>query len=316
MNWNKIKNIFQERRLPYFIEHRLQYVINMTFFRLNRFLSGLSWIGLIPRRDYESVVITFKCGFHGQTGGVFAIASIANMLAKRYRVEFVSYSSSYYNRVLSHQVRLVKRANLDSNLFVCDVSCDHKFFEALKRRHKKVLVSCHGFLNASHDLLPEYVERSLSYADVVHVVSAVQQDSFQLPKNKVVVIPNATTKIHKMSSTRNAGCVGNLNLKSKNVQRSVEIVLQSDVEKIHLYSMDNDYWHNPRVVLHRWESNKRRIYNSFDVLVFMSEIETFGLVVIEAMSAGIPCMLSDIPAFRQFKDAPGVVLIGGANCNT
>ena len=41
----------------------------------------------------------------------------------------------------------------------------------------------------------------------------------------------------------------------------------------------------------------------------MSESETFGLVVIKAKSAGIPCVLSSIPAFKQFRECPGVILV-------
>jgi glycosyltransferase involved in cell wall biosynthesis len=48
--------------------------------------------------------------------------------------------------------------------------------------------------------------------------------------------------------------------------------------------------------------------------VFMSGEETFGLVVAEAMSAGIPCVLSSLPVFRKFfGDCPGVVLIDDTN---
>ncbi len=40
--------------------------------------------------------------------------------------------------------------------------------------------------------------------------------------------------------------------------------------------------------------------------------ETFGLVVTEALSAGLPCALSDIPVFRSlFSDCPGVVFLSG-----
>ena len=109
--------------------------------------------------------------------------------------------------------------------------------------------------------------------------------------------------------TNNVGSVGNLSDVRKNADQSIKIALASKADAIHLWSIKQDIWHHERVVTHSWETDKEKIYNSFDVLVFMSELETFGLVVIEAMSAGIPCMLSDIPVFKQFEQCPGVVII-------
>ena len=54
------------------------------------------------------------------------------------------------------------------------------------------------------------------------------------------------------------------------------------------------------------------MYDSFDVLISASKYETFGLVVAEALSAGIPCLLADIPTFRSlYSDCEGVILLTG-----
>ena len=63
---------------------------------------------------------------------------------------------------------------------------------------------------------------------------------------------------------------------------------------------------DPRVIYHSWEYCREKIYNSFDVLIFFSERDTFGLVVAEALSAGIPCLLADLKSFSPFIDCPGV----------
>ncbi|HGS5689709.1 TPA: glycosyltransferase family 4 protein [Vibrio cholerae] len=44
-------------------------------------------------------------------------------------------------------------------------------------------------------------------------------------------------------------------------------------------------------------------YQTIDCLVYPSESESLGLVPIEAMSCGVFCVLSDIPAFRELLDA-------------
>lgn len=302
---NKIFEIINERRLPYFLKKRLTLSINSLYYFLNIF------VFLFKQKNAKK--ITFNCGFHGETGGVFAIASIANLLSRNYDVEFITYPNSNYNRFLNRSIRFVNSPDLNSNLFICDVSCEHSFFEFLKSNNKKTIVSCHGFLDESHGLTKERVLKTLSFADKVHFVSHVQQDSFNLFEDSYKVIPNTTKAIYKSVQTNNAGCVGNLNEARKNAQGSIDIVLKSNLKKLHLWSAEVDKWQNSRIIVHPWESNKNKIYNSFDILVFMSQLETFGLVVIEAMSAGIPCLLSNIPAFQQFKDCPGVVIIDESN---
>lgn len=43
--------------------------------------------------------------------------------------------------------------------------------------------------------------------------------------------------------------------------------------------------------------------------MFLSHQETFGLVIAEALSAGIPFIPSDIDAFLPFKNCPRVVYV-------
>ncbi|MEZ9324223.1 glycosyltransferase family 4 protein [Vibrio cyclitrophicus] len=43
-------------------------------------------------------------------------------------------------------------------------------------------------------------------------------------------------------------------------------------------------------------------YSSIDVLVYPSDSESLGLVPLEAMSCGVYCILSDIPAFLELKE--------------
>lgn len=306
--YKKIKQVFQEKRLPWFISNRIEKLKNTLYFVKN----NLSYVFNTPSHD-DNKLISYVCGFHGGTGGAFAAASIANILASRYRVEFVTYFTSDINRLLSKKVKLVLQANLKSDLFICDAECEHSFYQQLKSLNKKLIISCHCLPEQSHGLEPDYIIKSLTYADCVHFVSAIQQEAFQLSNAQCRVIPNTSKKINKTILTNNVGSVGNLSDVRKNANESIKIALASKASAIHLWSVKQDIWQNNRVITHHWETDKNKIYNSFDVLVFMSELETFGLVVIEAMSAGIPCMLSAIPVFKQFEKCPGIVIIDAEN---
>jgi glycosyltransferase involved in cell wall biosynthesis len=253
--------------------------------------------------------IVFVCGFHGKTGAVTSIANVANMLSKKNRVEFVTFSSSNYNSLLTPRVRLISDLHFDADLYICDLSCKHETLNSIKVHSKKILISCHGMLHSQYGLSPEYKLKSISYADKVHFVNPIQNDEYKLPHDRCILIPNTVDAIRKRKASNDVGTVGNLNLKNKNVEAAVSIAMASHADRIHLWSINSDRWKNSRVVVHEWQNNKEKIYDSFDVLVFMSQEEALSMVVLEAMSAGIPCLLSDIPAFRYFSNAPGVALV-------
>jgi glycosyltransferase involved in cell wall biosynthesis len=304
----KIKLLLKEKRLPWFVLYRVKKLKNSIFFILNKSSNFFVFKNRKPKK-----LITYVCGFHGETGGAIAAASIANLLSSEYRVEFVTFLTSDINPLLACEVKVVRKVNFQSDLFICDAECEHTFYQKLRDLNKKLIISCHCLPDQSHGLKPEYIVKSLSYADIVHFVSDLQQDAFKLLNNACQIIPNTSQKVNKTVCTNNAGCVGNLSNVQKNVNKSIDIVLNSKANNIQLWSVKEDIWKHPRVITHSWESDKLKVYNSFDILVFMSEVETFGLVVIEAMSAGIPCILSNIPVFKQFKECPGVVVLDDNN---
>lgn len=302
----KILRIIEERRVPWIIEDRCGKFFNSLHYIKKKYLN---------ENKCKYVDITFKCGFHGKTGGLYAIAAIANMLSVKYNINFVSYPSSNYNSILCDKVNITNKLNLDSDIYIFDVSCDHETYEQIRRLGKPIVVSCHGFLYESHGLESDYVIRSLLLSDLTHFVNMVQQESFQLHHGKYAIIPNSTKRITKKTFTHNVGVVGNLDDEKKNVKESVEIFLKSNASKIHLWSCSRSqaFNSNGRIVFHSWENDKSKIYNSFDVLVFMGKQETFSLTVIEAMSAGIPCLISAIPAHEQYRKCPGVVIVDDNN---
>ena len=304
--FSSLGEIVRQRRLPWFVERRMQLLENRTAYARNKFKGRKSGSAtVVPPHP----LIAFRCGFHGNTGGTVAIAATANLLATVNHVEFEASPISNFNRLLSGDVRTVSTCSVDADLYICDVSCDHDFMRQVKAQGKPLLVCCHGLRDALHGLCEERVVTSLALADQVQFVSIAQQHSFNLSPKEFTVIPNTTPPVRKRRITNNVGVVGNLDEPRKNAEATVRVGLASSADQVHLWGTNHDLWDDPRVLVHPFETNRETIYDSFDCLVFLSTLETFGMVVIEAMSAGIPCVLSPLPAFERFRDAPGVVFV-------
>lgn len=255
------------------------------------------------------VHVQFVCGFHGASGGPVAIATTANVLSQEFRVSFVTGPASHFNRLLSANVTVLGEATDDVDLYICDANLPHPVLDEFRTRGVPVIVTVHGFKDASHGKSQAQITGSLDRADLVHFVSNVQQDSFQRAPGTFRVIPNLSEPVLKRQFGRNIGAVGRMDDPLKGAAKTVAIGDASHAHAIHLWSSEGGEFASAKVVTHPHEFDKGRIYDSIDVLVFMSELETFGLVVIEAMSAGIPCVLSPLPAFAQFEDIPGVVIV-------
>ena len=308
----KIKALLIERRVPWVLKEQLNIWRNRYHYYKNRLYHTLN------STTNKRKTIIFYCGFHGKTGGVFAIANIANLLSISYNVEFYSYPKSTYNAILRNTVKIIGQQNSKADLYICDVKYDLNHRKELKKLGRKVIVSCHGLLDALHGLTQDHVKESLHLADKVHFVSDVQQDSFHLEESHFSVIPNITDKINKNNRTNNIGIVGNPDDPRKNIYEALNIAIKSNAEFIHVWGSSRiDYsridYKDPRIIAHPWENNKTKIYNSFDVLVFLSKMENFSMVLVEALSCGIPCLLSNIPGFKQFEKCLGVVLIDDAS---
>ncbi|WP_339722112.1 glycosyltransferase [uncultured Paraglaciecola sp.] len=274
-------------------------------------LNALSYLTKRIRHssNTQPLSIEFVCGFHGKSGGPIAIASIANGLAKVFNVNFVLTATSFYARLLSSEIKFTRNIDFSKDVYIVDLSADENVVRQIKAHNKLIILTIHGLRNALHKLNNEHIDNMLSLADKVHFVGQVQQDSYQLTADSFFIIPNSAQAVNKSKTTSNIGVVGNLDEPRKNAATSVEIGLRSDCEKIHLWSTSKQFSGDPRVIHHSWENDKEKIFDSFDVLVFLSQQETFGLVIAEALSAGIPCVLSNIDAFIPFQPCPGVVLI-------
>ena len=303
-NMNRLITLLKSPRVPWRLRNAITLSRNKIYFYRQRWLQrGLSSVPAKP-------VLVFECGFHGMTGGPVAIASIASTLAEDFEVYFVSFPESHYNPLLSRSVRLLRhRKELRRQIaaFVSDENLPTTALKAL-RAEGPLLLTVHCLKDELTGLSPHQLEAALDCADQVHFVSQMQQDSFRL-RNAPTIIPNSCRQVEKTQHGQAVGSVGRLEAPDKNAVQAVAIARVAGISPIHLWGAELTTFSGDDVVVHGWSNNKTSIFNSIDVLVSMSKFETFGLVVIEAMSAGIPCLLSDIAAFRQFRDCPGIALV-------
>jgi glycosyltransferase involved in cell wall biosynthesis len=301
--FNRVSQLISSKKLPWRIVNSLNKIINVYNYYSN-FVTSLFKL----RKEGEQIKIVFCCGFHGVSGGPIAISSIANMLAYKYQVKFVTYPTSNYNKLLNSKVKLIASVEYDADTFIADEGCDHKVLEKMNLAQGNLIITCHCLRDRLTGLDPDYIYRSFSFADEIHFVGEVQQNSFKLERAPRI-IANSCFHVNKTVHGNSAGTVGRLTDPDKNAKLSFDIARKANLQPFHLWGADAKDFQQSSAVVHSWETDKQKIYNAIDVLVFMSKYETFGLVVIEAMSAGIPCLLSNIPAFQQYRDCPGIEFV-------
>jgi hypothetical protein len=238
-------------------------------------------------------------------------------------------------RVLS--ARLSATDDVQVSLFISDENQELDRLHAM-RALAPLLLSVHCFNGLATGRSPAELAQRLALAHYVHFVSCVQQQSFmpttgaETPYQARVIgnlcaamgpalmdphgdvqpsvdLASQSSAALSLDGGGRVGCVGRLTDPAKGALETIAIARAAGMPSIQLWGGLGLAVTGADVQLHGWQSNKQRIYQSFDVLVFMSRFETFGLVVIEAMSAGKPCLLADIPAFRQFAACPGVILV-------
>ncbi|WP_448249762.1 glycosyltransferase family 4 protein [Thalassotalea agariperforans] len=278
----------------------------------NSFYYYLNKLTLRAKPTQKTRHIHFVCTFHENTGGSSAMCTLANTLADNIQVTFYSYPASKLNQHLNRKVKIINQQNINANFYIIDLSCSTQVVKALKARNKEIILSIHGLRNTGHALTETHINEMLSLADHIHFVSDYQKNNYNAPAHKTFVIPNAIPyfPVNRPHNRKNVGCVGNLDIPEKNCALTVKAALKaSTVNEILLWGTNKNWSESDKVKAMGWEHNKSKIYSSFDVLVFLSESETFGLVVAEALCAGIPCVLSTIPGFAQFENIPGVKLV-------
>jgi glycosyltransferase involved in cell wall biosynthesis len=278
----------------------------------------------LPQTKRDGINISFLCNYQQATGATVAIASIANQLSYRHNVGAHIKPLSGYTRLLSLRVRqYFSISSLTGPVVFVDIEQENTTVEHLLDQNKLVILTCHAFPTILHSVPQEKLIRNLELCTHIHFVSAYQRAEFIRYYPEIVIeaksfiVPNHTRESRKETVTNNIGIVGHLNREPKNALQGVKLAQRSSAHRIECWGSDSihgldDSRLYTKLRINGWSDNLRKMHNSFDVLLNTSRSETFGLVVVEALSAGIPCVLSDIPVYRElYSGCKGVAFLTG-----
>jgi glycosyltransferase involved in cell wall biosynthesis len=70
-------------------------------------------------------------------------------------------------------------------------------------------------------------------------------------------------------------------------------------KKVQKYIIEHDLNSNIEMLGLQPQEKLKEIYNKADIFLFPSYVESFGQGLLEAMINGIPCIVSDLPVFRE-----------------
>ncbi|MDP9174450.1 MAG: glycosyltransferase [Planctomycetota bacterium] len=220
--------------------------------------------------------------------------------------------------VISRLVRLIRRERSDTVFSflmhanvaaaIASVFCPHvRFIESIQTTQPKP--RWHWVLQSlAHRAAERVVVPSPSVADIAQRWAGV-------PEEKIEVVPNAIELSDyanwpaRDSGGRRVGFIGRLD-PIKRIGDLIDAValLPADIsldvygegsERAKLEAQIARLWLGHRVKLHGGIVDSREALKSIDVLVLPSAAEGFGLVLIEAMAAGVPVVATDVPGIRD-----------------
>jgi len=269
--------------------------------------------------------ISFYPNYHqATTGATIAIACIANQLADKHKVDsYVTRQSGFSKQFSIHVRQRFNAKQLSGRIVFVDMEQENKAVEALLAAGKIVILTCHALPEHLHAVPQDKVIRNLDMVTYIHFVSEAQRKEFiqHYPQlcieEKSFYIPNYTRQSEKCLFSGNVGVIGYLSRPDKNAIKAIELGQQSKAKSIQCWGSEEIHGLEPnhefdKLHINGWSHSVPKMHDSFDVLISTSKFETFGLVVAEALSAGIPCVVSDIPPFRSlYADCVGVAILTG-----
>jgi hypothetical protein len=291
--------------LPWRVRNLADEILSASHYAVNRKRHGRA-------QQKGRFRILFCVPFYGYTGGAFAVLSAANLLSERCAVSFLTRPTNIMNRYVSPRVRMVDHPDGVYDFCIVESGIDDTIVSQLKQNGARIILTMHGAPAAAdgtrnHGYSDEQVIRSFAGVDSIQYVSDVQAPFFDtigaFHRRK---IPNYVLAVKKTKRGRAAGLVCDTTLPHKNAEAGIAAAQLSSASHVEVWGKYKDRRSTNRIHWNGFSSNKMRIYGSFDVLVHLSRLENQPLVILEAMSAGIPCVLAPLPAYAGFRGLEGI----------
>jgi len=297
-------------RLPWRVQNLADKIISACHYYANRRANERRPAG----REFK---ILFCVPFYGYTGGAFAVLSAANLLAESCQVSFLTKASNVMNRYVSRKVRMVDGVAEPYDFCVIESGVDGAVISRVKRDGACIILTMHG-APATADGVKNYgysdeqIADTLKAVDSIQYVSDVQSPFFEgiaaIHRRK---IPNYVLPVRKARRGRAVGLVCDTTLSHKNADAGIAAAELSSAGRIEIWGRYHNRRSTARIRWNGFSSDKARIYGSFDVLVHLSRLENQPLVILEAISAGIPCVLAPLSAYDGFRGVEGIYFAQG-----
>jgi glycosyltransferase involved in cell wall biosynthesis len=146
--------------------------------------------------------------------------------------------------------------------------------------------------------------------------AAVARDWSDVPAEKIVVIPNAVdvaqfarSRSGRIEDALRVGFIGRLDPIKRIGDLVAAMPLLDNRFTLHIFGDGEDRQNieqqiavnnlSARIILHGTIAKPQAAFESIDLLVLPSAAEGFGLVLIEAMAAGVPIVATDVPGIRD-----------------
>jgi hypothetical protein len=268
-----------------------------------------------PRQ--QKLKILFCVPFYGYTGGAFAVLSAANLLSDSCDVSFLTHASNVMNRYVSRGVRMVDTVGGPYDLCVMECGVSQAAIAQAKRSGAGIIMTMHGAPDTedgsrNHGYSDGQIADTLQVVDSIQYVSDVQRPFLEAISGiHYRKIPNYVLPVPKTQRSRAVGLVCDTTLPHKNVDAGIAAAQLSSASRIEVWGKYQDRRSEGRIRWNGFSSDKKRIYDSFDVLVHLSRLENQPLVILEAISAGVPCVLAPLPAYDNFRGVEGIYFADG-----
>lgn len=317
--WNQVSasrlwQLGRQVRVPWRVQNWWNGQVSTWHYLANRFRHRQAARGRAVVRPRILVAIPD----YGFTGGAAAMLAAADLLSCDYDVCYRTDRRNVMNRYVGRDVRMIPAPDPPFEVCLIESGEDPRFVEAMIAGGARIVVAMHGDpdkLDGSrnHGYTTEQMARVLGLADSVQYISATQTGLVRqsgVPHARL--IPNAVRPLRRPATagrTGAVGFVGDSRQPHKNLPGFLRAAEASSATHIEIWGRNHGQKSTGRVRWNGFSTDKERIFGSFDVLAHLSLIETQPLVVLEALSAGVPCVLSDLPNYGALRHLKGVTIV-------